>query len=109
MVNKMGMRNARMLRLALRLISSSIDSDELQREEARIDIDKPYRPRKLKTDQSHKLAREAYKLRPQDSARDAREKRTRDKWERDNKPDLKKRAEFVRKQKKMYGYDKGND
>jgi hypothetical protein len=79
----------------------SLDSQELEREEARINVTKPYKPRKLKQDQYHRMVRDAQKYKPDDSAKDAKNKRVRDKWVQKNKPDLERRAEFVRKQKKL--------
>lgn len=103
------MRDARWLRFAIRLVSSGIESQELALEETRvesgIDVNRPYKPRKLKQDQYHKMLRDARDRKPQDTAKEAKEHRTRESWERKNAPDLKKRSKFVRQQKKMLGLD----
>ena len=71
------MRDARWLRFAIRLVSSGIESQELEREEIRvhanIDVNRPYKPRKLKQDQYHKMMREAHERKPQDTAKEAKE------------------------------------
>lgn len=106
---EMRMRDARWLRFAIRLVSSGIESQELEREEIRvhanIDVNRPYKPRKLKQDQYHKMMREAHERKPQDTAKEAKEHRVRESWERKNAPDLKKRSKFVRQQKKMLDLD----
>lgn len=99
------MRDARWLRFAIRIISSAIDSQELEREESRINVNKPYKPRRLKQDQYHKLMRQANEHRPPNGIKKNEHKRTREKWERENKVDLKRRGEFVRKQKKLLDLD----
>lgn len=68
---------------------------------AAINVFKPYKPRKLKNDSYHRLMREARKKRPKNGMLEAQRKRVRDKWVKRNKPALLKRAQFVRKQKKL--------
>lgn len=92
----------RLLNFANGLLQArSQDSHALEREESRIDINKPYKPRKLKTDQYHRMMREAEKHKPSNTSKEMEHKRTRQHWEQENKVGLKKRADFVRKQKKL--------
>lgn len=73
---------------------------------AAVNVTKPYKPRVLKTDAYHRMMRDARKKKLPNAQRDAKAKRTRDKWEQKNKVSLKRRSEFVRKQRKMRGLDK---
>lgn len=96
----------RLLNFAAKLVATGFrDSHDTEREEARIDVDKPYKPRKLKTDNYHKMMRQAYGNKPQNTTKEQEHKRTRKKWEQHNKSDLEKRATFVRKQKKLLNLD----
>ena len=70
-----------------------------------MNVNKPYKPRKLKTDQYHALLREARKHRPKNGTKEAQQKRTRETWERKNAPALKQRDAVVRKQRKALGLD----
>lgn len=72
---------------------------------ARVNPNKPYKPRKLKTDQEHRLLREARKHKRVDPGKRAKQKRTRDKWEQRNAPALKLRQKVVREKRKALGLD----
>jgi len=68
-------------------------------------VNKPYKPRKLKTDPYHKMLREARKKRPHDSTREAKQHRTREKWEHKHAGELKRRAKVVRDKRKQLNLD----
>lgn len=74
-------------------------------EEARIKVNKPYKPRKLKTDQVHRLQRQIYKLKKRDPTLKVKRERYRQKYERKNKRALELRRDFVQKQRKIRGLD----
>lgn len=65
-------------------------------ETSAINVNKPYKPRKLKTDQYHKMMRDAKKRKPHDSLKEANHERTRDRWEAKNKDKIAKRRVVVR-------------
>jgi hypothetical protein len=67
---------------------------------SRINVTKPYKPRKLKNDPYHTLMRRARKLKRPNPAAKAKSERARKLWVQRNKQALKRRAEFVRKAKK---------
>jgi hypothetical protein len=67
---------------------------------SRINVTKPYKPRKLKNDPYHTLMRRAQKLKRPNPAAKAKSERTRKLWVQRNKQALKRRSEFVRKAKK---------
>lgn len=96
----------KLLNFAAKLVATGFrDSHATEREEARIDVDKPYKPRKLKPDNYHKMMRQAYEHKPHNTTKEQEHKRTRKKWVQHNKNDLEKRALFVRKQKKLLNLD----
>ena len=70
-------------------------------ETSAIDVNKPYKPRKLKTDQYHNDQRETYKNTPHEVKE--KQSKTRKKWTQKNKEALRKRSEVVREQKKNQG------
>lgn len=65
----------------------------------------PYKPRKLLNDPYHTALRRARKLRPKNTSKEAQKRLTRKKWVQKNRVALKKRSEFVRKQRKARGLD----
>lgn len=73
---------------------------------AAINVHKPYKPRRLLTDTYHTLLRRARKTKPRNSLKEARQKRTREKWEQRNKMSLRRRAQIVREKRKALGLDK---
>lgn len=72
---------------------------------AAIQVYKPYKPRRLKQDNYHSLMRKARKTRPKNALRDAKSKRTRQRWEKKNRLQLRRRAEIVREKRKGLGLD----
>lgn len=74
---------------------------------AAINVTKPYHPRRLLQDPYHRAIRNAKKYRHINPAKKQEQKRTRDKWVRKNKRQLELRREFVAKQRKSMGLEKG--
>lgn len=72
---------------------------------ARINVTKPYRPRRLKQDPASRMARKVTEIRSRDPEHMRKKAKYRKEYVRKNKDLLKKRGEFVRKQKKMMGWD----
>lgn len=70
---------------------------------SRINVTKPYKPRKLKKDPEHTLKRKAYEIEHRDPSEKMKDKKYRIKYERENRQALKKRREFVRQEKKRKG------
>lgn len=70
---------------------------------AQIDVNGPYKPRKLKTDDAHRLTREARHKAKESPAKRAERKRARHAWELKNKDALRRRADVVRKHREQLG------
>lgn len=70
-----------------------------------INITKPYKPRRLKQDPASRMARKLTEIRSRDPEYKRKQREYRKEYERKNKMALEKRGEFVRKQKKMMGWD----
>lgn len=71
--------------------------------QAKINISKPYKPRKLKTDQYHRMLRQARQHKPKNSQQEAKRQRSREKWLRRNATQLKRRAQIVRERRRAMG------
>lgn len=71
-----------------------------------VQVYKPYKPRRLKTDTYHTMLRKAQRVKPKNSLKQAQQKRTRKKWETRNRLQLRKRAQIVREKRKALGLDK---
>lgn len=74
-------------------------------EEARINVTKPYKPRKLKTDPAHRLLRQVYKLQSVNPTLKQKRNKYRKQYERKNKRALELRREFVQEQRRTRGLD----
>lgn len=72
---------------------------------ARINVTKPYRPRRLKQDPASRLARKVTEIRSRDPEYKRKKAKYRKEYVRKNKDLLKKRGEYVRKYKKLMGWD----
>ena len=70
-----------------------------------ININKPYKPRKIKQDPAHRLKRQAYKIEHLNPAVKREERKGRKIYNRKNKMALKRRREFVRKARDQRGLD----
>lgn len=69
---------------------------QLMAETAAINVTKPYKPRKLKNDAVHRLARQVYKLKSKNPQFKAKMKKYSKQYRLKNKMGLKRRAEKVR-------------
>lgn len=74
-------------------------------EEARINVTKPYKPRKIKTDPAHRLKRQVYKIEKMNPTLKRKREKYRKVYERKNKRALQLRREFVQEQRKIRGLD----
>lgn len=94
----------RMTAAVAKVVQAFADASMFQHEVfADINVNKPYKPRKLKQDTYHHMMREARKHKPHNSTKEAQAKRKREKWITKNKQKLHRRADFVREQRKHMG------
>ncbi len=68
-------------------------------EAAKINVTKPYKPRRLELDPVHRMARQLHKLRMRNPQEKRKAKLRRVKYVRKNRQALEKRSEFVKKAK----------
>ena len=100
------------LRLLRTRIASAIASvlkevAAVDAETAAINIHKPYKPRKLKNDLAHRMARQVYKMRARNPAFKRKAALYRKKYLQKNGRNLKRRAEYVREVRHDRGLDNG--
>jgi hypothetical protein len=88
---------ANLIQVAARLFTSPAST------EAGINVTKPYKPRRLKTDPYNTALRRIRKLKRPNPSSKQKSKRTRDLWLRKNKQALKRRHQFVRKARQNMG------
>jgi len=96
-----------MLRAATRVLASWVR--KLVREEANIRVNKPYKPRILKNDLAHRMARQVYKMKSRSPDFKRKAKLYRKKYVQKNGRQLKMRAERVREIRKDRGLDDNNN
>jgi hypothetical protein len=89
------------IRLAVMMVASAL------REESAINIHKPYKPRKLKTDMVHRMARQIYKTKKRDPAFKRKRALYRKKYLQRNGRNLKRRADYVREVRNDRGLNDG--
>lgn len=74
-----------------------------------INIHKPYKPRKLKNDLAHRMARQVYKMKARNPQFKRKAKLYRKKYLQKNGRNLKRRSDYVREVRKDRGLDDSNN